>query len=107
MSRRWGIRLNNVFGTLKLAMLLVMIIFGFVWLDKSVASANLDPNTAFLATTDSPKGVYRYAEAAVFALFPFGGFHQANYVRRSHYSSPILLQPSSQTNRRIVGAGGN
>ena len=81
MSRKWGIRLNNVLGTLKLSMLFIMIVFGLVWMDKSVANANLDRASAF-ALDSSPKRVYRYAEAAILAMFPFGGFHQANYVSR-------------------------
>jgi amino acid transporter len=94
MSRKWGIRLNNAFGTVKLAMLVLIIIFGFVWLDKDVANANLNTNSSFATSnitlhytnppatyySESPKGVYRYAESAVIAMFPFGGFHQANYV---------------------------
>jgi amino acid transporter len=82
MSRKWGILLNNFLGLVKLAMLVVMIILGFIWLgkDNSIAAANFDSRTAF-DTTKSPTGVYRYAEAAVFVIFPFGGFHQANYVR--------------------------
>ncbi|KAK5654594.1 hypothetical protein OQA88_7224 [Cercophora sp. LCS_1] len=81
MSREWGIRINNFFGTAKLAMLLCMVIFGLVQLgkDRSVAAANFDRTTSF-STTNSPKEVYRYAEAIIFAIFPFSGFHQANYV---------------------------
>ena len=79
MSRKWGVRFNNVFGMLKLAMLLVMIIFGFVWLNEHKDVTNENFRNSF-STEKSPTRVYRYAEAAVIVLFPFGGFHQANYV---------------------------
>jgi amino acid transporter len=80
MSRRWGIRLNNLLGSLKLLVLVVMVIFGFVWLDTSVSNANFKTTTSFSKTEKTPTGVYRYAEALVYVTFPFGGFHQANYV---------------------------
>jgi len=92
MSRTWGIRLNNFLGTVKLGMLLCMILFGFIWLgkDNSVAAVNFDAQTSF-STKNSPKGVYRYAEATIFAIFHFGGFHQANYV------SPLSAPPAETT----------
>ncbi|KAK3901884.1 amino acid permease-domain-containing protein [Staphylotrichum tortipilum] len=80
MSRKWGIRLNNLLGSLKLLMLFIMIVFGFVWLDRSVSDANFNSSTAFDKTAKTPTGVYRYAEALIYVIFPFGGFHQANYV---------------------------
>lgn len=80
MSRKWGIWLNNLLGSLKLLVLVMMIIFGFVWLDRSVSSANFNTATSFAKTEQTPTGVYRYAEAMVYVIFPFGGFHQANYV---------------------------
>ncbi|KAM7186212.1 high-affinity methionine permease [Naviculisporaceae sp. PSN 640] len=81
VSRKWGIRLNNFLGTVKLTMVVVMILIGYIWLgkDNTVASSNFEYPGSF-DTKDSPKGVYRFAEAAIFAIFPFGGFHQANYV---------------------------
>ncbi|KAK3389245.1 amino acid permease-domain-containing protein [Podospora didyma] len=81
ISRKWGIRINNFFGTTKLAMLFLMVLFGFIRLgkDRSIAATNLDPATSF-STANSPKGIYRFAEAVIFAIFPFSGFHQANYV---------------------------
>ncbi|KAK4151991.1 amino acid permease-domain-containing protein [Chaetomidium leptoderma] len=80
MSRKWGIWLNNLLGSLKLLMLVVMIIFGLSFLDRSVSDANFDSATAFSKTPKTPTGVYRYAEALIYVVFPFGGFHQANYV---------------------------
>jgi amino acid transporter len=80
MSRKWGIYLNNALGSLKLLMLIVMVIFGFVFLDRTVSDANFNTATSFDKTPETPTGVYRYAEALIYVTFPFGGFHQANYV---------------------------
>ncbi|KAL2127849.1 hypothetical protein VTI74DRAFT_10088 [Chaetomium olivicolor] len=80
MSRKWGIRLNNVLGSVKLLMLVVMVIFGLKWLDRKVADANFDLATSFSRTPATPTGVFRYGEAMIYVIFPFGGFHQANYV---------------------------
>ena len=89
MSRKWGIRLNNLLGSLKLLMLFVMIVFGFVWLDRSVSDVNFNSSTAFDKTAKTPTGIYRYAEALIYVIFPFGGFHQANYV-----SAPVSGMPT-------------
>jgi len=80
MSRKWGIWLNNLLGSLKLLMLVVMVIFGLVFLDRSVSDANFSTETSFSKTPETPTGIYRYAEALIYVVFPFGGFHQANYV---------------------------
>ena len=80
MSRKYGIWLNNALGSLKLLMLVMMVIFGFIWLDRSVSDVNFNPSTSFSKTPQTPTGVYRYAEALIYVIFPFGGFHQANYV---------------------------
>lgn len=90
MSRKWGIRLNNLLGSLKLLMLVVMIIFGLAFLDRSVSDANFNSKTAFSRTPETPAGVYRYAEALIYVIFPFGGFHQANYVSRSRYVTNVM-----------------
>ncbi len=87
MSRKWGIRLNNLLGSLKLLMIFIMIVFGFVWLDRSVSDVNFNSSTAFSKTARTPTGIYRYAEALIYVIFPFGGFHQANYV-----SVPVFIQ---------------
>lgn len=80
VSRKWGIRLNNLLGMTKLTMVILIVIFGLhaVHRDGTTAQSNFSGNT--FASPESPKGIYRYAEATIFALFPFGGFHQANYV---------------------------
>jgi amino acid transporter len=90
MSRRWGIRLNNVLGSLKLLMLILMIFFGLSQLGK-VKDVSKDNFTATFAKTDkTPSGGYRYGEALIYAIFPFGGFHQANYV--CYVFTPQLVQ---------------
>ncbi|GAB1312831.1 hypothetical protein MFIFM68171_03041 [Madurella fahalii] len=80
MSRKWGIRLNNLLGSLKLMMIILMILFGFIWLDRNISNTNFNSATSFAQTARTPTGVYRYAEALIYVTFPFGGFHQANYV---------------------------
>ncbi len=79
ISRRWGILLNNFLGSVKLLMLFFFIIIGFIWMKSGVANANLDSRTAF-STTNSPKLPFLYAEALLFIMFPYSGFHQINYV---------------------------
>ncbi|KAK4175297.1 putative high-affinity methionine permease [Triangularia setosa] len=80
MSRKWGIRLNNVLGSLKVTMLVIMVIFGLRWLNLDVARDNFDSSTSLKRADNTQWGVYKYAEALIYAIFPFGGFHQANYV---------------------------
>ncbi|KAL2265778.1 hypothetical protein VTJ83DRAFT_6878 [Remersonia thermophila] len=80
MSRKLGIYLNNLFGTAKLLMLIVMIVLGLRYMDRSVSDVNYSVETSFARTPATPTGVYRYAEAAAFVIFPFCGFNQANYV---------------------------
>lgn len=80
VSRTWGIRLNNMFGILKVMMLVILIIFGIVWHNKSVADDNFNSSTAFSKT---PGGISQFTAALVYAIFPFGGFRQANYVSGS------------------------
>jgi len=50
-----------------------------------VAKVNLDINTSFSGEY-SPKRPYDYAEALLFVMFPFSGFHQVNYVGSSDTS---------------------
>jgi amino acid transporter len=79
ISRRWGILLNNFLGTVKLAMLFFFIIIGFIWMKSDVANANLDSRTAF-SRKSSQNGPFLYAEALLFVMFPYSGFHQINYA---------------------------
>lgn len=83
ISRRWGIILNNVFGTVKFFMLVFIVIIGLVWINLDVAKSNLDVSTSFFVA-DNLKLPYRYAEAFLFVILPYGCFHQVNYVRFIH-----------------------
>jgi len=80
ISRRWGIIVNNVFGTVKFLILVFVIIVGLIWINPRVARSNFDIKTSF-STKNSPKLSYMYAEAFMWVIFPFGTFHQVNYVR--------------------------
>jgi amino acid transporter len=82
ISRRWGIILNNVLGSVKFLMLLFIILVGFIWVHQAGnASTNLETSTAFqVSPQNGPRLPYRYAEAILFVMFAFGGFHQVNYV---------------------------
>lgn len=81
-SRKLGIVINNVFGVIKVAMLLMIIIVGIcagagVFGQDAVARDNLGVNKSFQSpSTDS----YGYTEAFLAIIFAFGGFNQANYV---------------------------
>ena len=80
MSRSWGIKLNNILGLSKLIILIFLVIVGFAAAGKNPGTAaNLQPQRAFerMQSTSLP---YRYGEAFLFVIFPFSGFHQANYV---------------------------
>jgi hypothetical protein len=80
MSRKWGIILNNVLGTLKFILLIFIFIIGLIWINRDVANTNLSIKTSF-STQNSPRLPYRYAEALLYVMYPHGGFHQINYVR--------------------------
>lgn len=80
ISRRWGIIMNNAFGTVKFLILVFIIIIGLIWINRDVAKSNFDVSTSF-STANSPRSPYRYAEAFMFIIFPYGAFHQVNYVR--------------------------
>lgn len=85
ISRRWGIILNNVFGVTKLFILVFIVIIGLVWINHDVASSNFDTKTSF-SFENSPNLPFPYAVAFLNALYPYGLFHQINYVR-----SPIMI----------------
>ena len=83
ISRKWGIIMNNVFGTVKFLILVFIVIIGLIWINRDVAKSNFDASTSF-SMADSPRSPYRYAEAFLFVIFPYGAFHQLNYVRLAH-----------------------
>jgi len=81
LSRKWGILLNNFLGVVKFFILVFVIIIGLVWIKRDVAGNNYAPTTAFKAPNNASKLPYRYAEAIIYVMYPYGGFHQINYVR--------------------------
>jgi len=82
-SRKWGIRVNNAFGILKLAILVLMFILGVAYASgriggsDKVASENLNVHTSLKSPSST---TYGYLEAFLAILFSIGGFNQANYV---------------------------
>src|ERR1700736_6706470 len=61
ISRRWGIILNNVFGTVKFFILAFIVITGLIWINRDVANSNFDVSTSF-STLNSPRSPFPYAE---------------------------------------------
>lgn len=105
--RQGGIYLNNFLATVKVVMLLVIIVTGFitysgVFKRSAAASDNFNIHTAF---EDPEKNPYGFAESFLAILFAFGGFNQANYVMSEidnprtkvglHVSSPVCRANSS------------
>ena len=89
LSRRWGILLNNFLGLVKVSILLFVIIIGLVWINRGVSAENYDRATSFSSAT-APRLPYRYAEAFIYVMYPYGGFHQINYVRLLPFKSSHL-----------------
>jgi amino acid transporter len=85
ISRRWGLILNNVFGTVKFFLLVFIVIIGLIWINRDVANSNFDVSTSF-STAKSPRLPYRYAEAFLFVILPYSMPHQVNFVRFSHWA---------------------
>ena len=80
--RKGGIYLSNIFGLIKMTMLLVIIVTGFisysgVFERPAVASQNFNIHNAFSNPQQDP---YGFAESFLAILFAYGGFNQANYV---------------------------
>lgn len=85
--RRGGVYLNNLFGLVKVAILLTLFFVGVASAagaiksstasSASVAKENFDPATAF---KDRAVGSFEYTEAFLSVLFAYDGFNQANYV---------------------------
>lgn len=92
--RQAGLLVNNVFATIKVLILLLFIITGFVALgngfkpsdtakldgfvtNSTVASNNFDTSKSF---KDKSGGSYGYVESFLAIIFAFSGFNQANYV---------------------------
>ena len=80
--RQAGIILNNTFAIIKILMLLVIVVTGFVSLgggfkNKAVATENFNVHNAFKNPESNP---YGFAESFLAVIFAYGGFNQANYV---------------------------
>ena len=80
--RLGGIYLNNIFAVVKVTMLLVIIVTGFinfsgVFKRSTAASDNFNVHIAF---NNAEKDPYGFAESFLAILFAYGGFSQANYV---------------------------
>jgi amino acid transporter len=101
--RKGGIYLNNAFGFVKIAMLIMLFVVGIAsaagafkgnQFEKpaEVVKENFGVHKAFSgASTDS----YGYAEAFLAIIFAFGGFNQANYV------SAFVLSTQKVTRAKI------
>jgi amino acid transporter len=105
--RRGGLYLNNLFGVMKAALLLLLFIVGVVSAaggikrsgsndgEGAAAAANV-PQENFDAKTsfqDRAGSAYGYTEAFLGIIFTYGGFNQANYVCKlspSHHAPSRL-----------------
>lgn len=91
--RRGGLYLNNLFGLVKVALLLMLFIVGILSAagaiknngksSESVAEESFDPEKSF---KDRAVGSYGYTVAFLAIIFAYGGFNQANYVGSSDLS---------------------
>jgi L-asparagine transporter-like permease len=84
VSRWVGIALNNFFGSVKAAMLLMLIIVGIISFagglsvkTKETAKQNYGAYGNF---DSASKSSYGYAASFLSVIFAYGGFNQANYV---------------------------
>ena len=83
--RQAGLFLNKAFAIIKVSMLLLIIITGFIDLgggfrSRQAASKNFNVDNAFKDTADDP---YGFAESFLAVVFAYSGFNQANYVSLS------------------------
>lgn len=89
-SRTGGIYLFNIFGIIKIGMLLAMFGLGAAFAGGAFggSTAVVSENLSIHNSTASALGsAYGYAEAFLAVLFAFGGFNQATYV-----SGPTLIR---------------
>jgi amino acid transporter len=63
----------------KFIILVFILIIGLIWVNRDVANTNLGIKTSF-STQNSPRLPFRYAEAMIYVIYPYGAFHQINYV---------------------------
>ena len=57
----------------------------FIGINRDVAKENFDLKTSF-NFDNSPRLPFRYAEAFIYVILPYGSFHQINYVRPSNFN---------------------
>lgn len=63
-------------------------------IDHDISSVNFDPKTTF-TFDNSPRLPFRYAEAFLFVMLPYGAFHQVNYVSHFKLKAVSLLASSN------------
>ena len=86
LGRKFGIWLNNIFASVKVLILCMIIILGFIVLHNSIiprepgAYANLDRQTCFEHVEKGPRGARSFASAYLDIIFTYSGWSQANYV---------------------------
>ena len=84
VSRWVGIALNNFFGSVKAAMLLMLIIAGIISFAGGLSVKTIDTakdNYGAHGNFDSAsRSSYGYAASFLSVIFAYGGFNQANYV---------------------------
>ena len=83
--RQAGLLLNKSFAIIKILILLLIIITGFIALGggfhvDQAASKNFNVDNAFKNRANDP---YGFAESYLAVVFAYSGFNQANYVRLS------------------------
>ena len=101
-SRRGGIVLNNIFAVLKVAILLIIIILGFIrsrgYTFGGHANAddfpthNFDLNKAFKGDVQNAPS---FADALLLSVFTYSGFKQPFYVSVEAASAPRITLTDS------------
>ncbi|KAJ1323653.1 High affinity methionine permease [Microdochium nivale] len=79
---KWGLRLQNVLGSLKLIIVLIMIVGGWVALAGHV-KLDVKPDNftnAFAATTQNGASAYGVVTALYYVIWSFIGYSNANYA---------------------------
>ena len=95
MWRIGGIHLSNIFGVVKIVMLLFIFITGcLTWGGVFHRNTDAVPNMSAPDAFQGPSNdAYAFAQAYLSIVFAYGGFNQANYVsQRCLYSVTILTR---------------
>jgi amino acid transporter len=84
VSRWVGIALNNFFGSVKAAMLLMLIIVGIISFAGGLSVKTIDTAKENYGQqgdfSSASQSSYGYAASFLSVIFAYGGFNQANYV---------------------------